>query len=95
MAIWRVRLASTPVVGKEIEGATAVQRAVHTAFAAGCVAVDPAAFAPIELSQFQPANVKPVFVSPVPVAMVVVLPWFRPVTVEGVVPVPPPRLYDS
>mgnify|MGYP006866141832 FL=1 len=67
-------MASTPVVGKEIERATAVQRAVHTTFAAGCVAVDPAAFAPIELSQFQPANVKPVFVSPVPVARVVVLP---------------------
>ena len=68
---------------------------MHTTSAAGCVAVDPAAIAPIELSQFQPANVKPVFVSPVPAAMVVVLPWFRPVTVAGVVPVPPPRLYDS
>ena len=88
-------MASTPVVGKEIERATAVQRAVHTTFAAGCVAVVPAAFAPIELSQFQPANVKPIFVNPVPFAMVVVAPWFRPVTVEGVVPVPPPRLYDS
>jgi hypothetical protein len=37
-------------------------------------------------------NVKPVFVNPVPLARVVVLPWLRPVTVVGVVPVPPSRL---
>ena len=48
---------STPVAGKEIERATAVHWAVHMTSAAGCVAVDPAALAPIELSQFQSANV--------------------------------------
>ena len=53
---------------------TAVHWAVHTTFAAGCVAVVPAALAPIELSQFQPVNVNPVFVSPVPDAIVVVSP---------------------
>ena len=44
---------------------TAAHCAVHTTFAAGCVAVVPAALLPIELSQFQPVNVNPVFVSPV------------------------------
>ena len=67
---------------------------MHTTSAAGCVAIDPAALAPMELSQFQPVNVKPVLVNPVPPASVVVSPWLRPVTVVGVVPVPPPRLYD-
>ena len=32
--------------------------------------------------------------NPVPFASVVGSPWFRPVTVVGAVPVPPPRLYD-
>ena len=70
---------------------TAVHCAVHTTFAAGCVAVVPAALAPIELSQFQPVNVNPVFVNPVSSTRVVVSPWLRSVSVVGVVPVPPPR----
>ena len=91
---------SKPVVGRGVpSGASeadrkvaAVHLAVQITFAAGCVAVDPAALAPIELSQFQPVNVNPVLVNPVPLARVVVLPWLRPVAVVGVVPVPPPRL---
>ena len=71
---------------------TAAHCAVHTTFAAGCVAVVPAAFAPIELLQFQPENVKPDLVNPVSSTREVVLPCWRLVTVVGVVPVPPPRL---
>ena len=85
-------MALIPVVGRGLRVAvTAVHWAVHTTFAAGCVAVVPAALLPIELSQFQPVNVNPVFVIPVPFAMVVASPLLRPVTVVGVVPVPPPR----
>ena len=91
---------SKPVVGRGVpSGAseadrkeTAVHFAVQTTFAAGCVAVDPAALAPIELSQFHPVNVNPVLLKPVPSASTVVSPWLRLVTVVGVVPVPPPRL---
>ena len=76
-------------------GATAVHSAVHTTFVAGCVTADPATFRPIELSQFQRLNVKPDLVNPVSSTRVVVSPCWRLVTVVGVVPVPPPRLYDS
>jgi len=56
MTISRLRSVLGPVAGRELGAATAVHWAVHMTSAAGCVAVDSAALAPIELSQFQPAN---------------------------------------
>ena len=56
MTISRLRSVLGPVAGRELGAATAVHWAVHMTSAAGCVAVDSAALAPIELSQFQPVN---------------------------------------
>ena len=70
--------------------------AVQITFAAGMVTFDPALFAPMLLSHFQPVKVSFAGgVRPDPASNVGVSAGFKPVTVVGTVPDPVPALYDN